>query len=84
MYFHEANNVFYDWETPNISFLQVAQDLKTLGIKNNANAIININKIGIISFLLIPIMMKAILFGRDILGFSTSLALLDLRVFITK
>ena len=35
MYIHEANNVFYDTETCNLSFLQVAQDLKSLGIKNN-------------------------------------------------
>lgn len=31
----EVNNVFYDWETKNISFLQVAEDLRKLGIKNN-------------------------------------------------
>lgn len=31
----EINNVFYDWETKNISFLQVAEDLRRLGIKNN-------------------------------------------------
>ena len=31
----EINNVFYDWETKNISFLQVASDLQKLGIKNN-------------------------------------------------
>lgn len=31
----EVNNVFYDWETKNISFLQVAEDLRNLGIKNN-------------------------------------------------
>lgn len=31
----EVNNVFYDWETKNISFLQVAEDLRKLGVKNN-------------------------------------------------
>lgn len=31
----DVNKVFYDWETKNISFLQVAQDLQRLGIKNN-------------------------------------------------
>ena len=35
MYIHESNNVFYDTETTNLSFLQVASDLKKLGIKNN-------------------------------------------------
>jgi len=35
MYIHETNNVFYDTETNNLSFLQVASDLKKLGIKNN-------------------------------------------------
>lgn len=35
MYIHENNNVFYDTETTNISFLQIAADLKRLGIKNN-------------------------------------------------
>ena len=35
MLINEANNVFYDWETSNLSFLQVASDLKRLGIKNN-------------------------------------------------
>lgn len=35
MYIHENNNVFYDTETNNLSFLQVASDLKKLGIKNN-------------------------------------------------
>lgn len=35
MYIHEINNVTYDWETTNLSFLQVASDLKKLGIKNN-------------------------------------------------
>lgn len=31
----EVNNIFYDWETTNLSFLQVASDLNKLGIKNN-------------------------------------------------
>ena len=35
MFIHETNNVFYDTETNNLSFLQVASDLKKLGIKNN-------------------------------------------------
>ena len=35
MYIHETNNVFYDSETTNLSFLQVAADLKKLGVKNN-------------------------------------------------
>ena len=35
MYIHETGNIFYDTETCNLSFLQVAQDLKSLGIKNN-------------------------------------------------
>lgn len=35
MLINETNNVFYDWETSNLSFLQVASDLKRLGIKNN-------------------------------------------------
>ena len=35
MYIHENNNIFYDTETKNLSFLQVAADLKKLGIKNN-------------------------------------------------
>ena len=33
LYIHETNNVFYDSETRNLSFLQVAADLKILGIK---------------------------------------------------
>ena len=35
MLFTDADKVFYDWETSNLSFLQVASDLKKLGIKNN-------------------------------------------------
>ena len=35
MFIHETNNVFYDSETTNLSFLQVASDLKKLGVKNN-------------------------------------------------
>ena len=35
MFIHETNNVFYDTETNNLSFLQVSSDLKKLGIKNN-------------------------------------------------
>ena len=35
MMYSDVNNIFYDWETSNVSFLQVAADLKKLGIKNN-------------------------------------------------
>ena len=35
MMYSDINNIFYDWETNNVSFLQVAADLKKLGIKNN-------------------------------------------------
>lgn len=31
----ESNNIFYDTETTNLTFLQVANDLRRLGIKNN-------------------------------------------------
>lgn len=31
----DTGKVFYDWETKNISFLQVSEDLRRLGIKNN-------------------------------------------------
>ena len=32
----DADKFIYDWETTNLSFLQVASDLNRLGIKNNA------------------------------------------------
>ena len=31
----ETNNIYYDTETTNLTFLQVADDLRKLGIKNN-------------------------------------------------
>jgi len=42
----ETNNIYYDTETTNLTFLQVADDLRKLGIKNN-KFFLRLNDVGL-------------------------------------